>query len=162
MDPLRQGTSALTLYKGIPRKYKGKIYISVICIFCLFFSILRVHYPIDQFVWSIRFFWYPYWHTLWHFMSYGICHKTPFYDVLWHMIYDIKCHKVCQYGYQKKCINQTNWAMGYWTLRTKKIMKNMQKTEMSNFPLYFWPYSFVNTKTDCAAWGYLQIFWKNS
>ena len=32
---------------------------------------------IDQFVWSIRLFWYPYWHSLWHFMSFYKCHKMP-------------------------------------------------------------------------------------
>ena len=39
-------------------------------------------------------------------------HKMALYDILRHMPYDIKCHKVCQYGYQKKRIDQTNWAMG--------------------------------------------------
>ena len=41
----------------------------------IFFSCPMVFDPMDQFVWSIRFFWYPYWHTVWNFMSYGICHK---------------------------------------------------------------------------------------
>ena len=36
--------------KAFVKKYKGKIDISVFCIFCFFFSILRAHYPIDQFV----------------------------------------------------------------------------------------------------------------
>ena len=35
-----------------------------------------------------------------------------FYDILWHMPYDIKCHQVCQYGYQKNCLDQTNWSTG--------------------------------------------------
>ena len=30
---------------------------------------------LDQFVYSKRFFWYPYCYGLWHFMSSGICHK---------------------------------------------------------------------------------------
>ena len=33
---------------------------------------------IDQFVWSIRFIWYPYCRTLCNFMPYGICHKMAF------------------------------------------------------------------------------------
>ena len=36
---------------------------------------------IYQFVWSCRLIWYPYCHTLWHFMSYGKCHKMAFYDI---------------------------------------------------------------------------------
>ena len=34
-------------------------------------------------------------------------------------------------------------------LESKKKMKKMQKTEMSNFPLYFWPNSFELIK--CTA-----------
>ena len=30
-----------------------------------------------------------------------------FYDILWHLPYDIKCHELCQYGYQKKRIDET-------------------------------------------------------
>ena len=64
------------VYKGICSKIQRKNWhFSFFAFFAKFFMILRVHYPIDQFVWSIRFFWYPYWHTLWHFMSYGMCHK---------------------------------------------------------------------------------------
>ena len=32
---------------------------------------------IDQFVWLIRLFWYPYWHSLWHFMSFYKFRKMP-------------------------------------------------------------------------------------
>ena len=44
-------------------------------IYFIICSCEKIFKILDQFVWSIRFFWYPYWHTLWHFMSYGICHK---------------------------------------------------------------------------------------
>ena len=50
--------------------------------------------------------------TLCHMAFVIKCHKTSFYDILWQMPYDIKCHEVCQYGYQKNRIDETNWFMG--------------------------------------------------
>ena len=38
---------------------------------------------LDQLFWSIQFFWYPYWHTLWHYVSYGICHRMSYNDKRW-------------------------------------------------------------------------------
>ena len=63
------------LQRHSSKNTKEKLTFQFFAFFATFFSILRVHYPIDQFVWSIRFFWYPYRHTLWHFMSYDICHN---------------------------------------------------------------------------------------
>ena len=54
--------------------------------FATFYSCLIHLKGIDLLVWSMRFFWYPCWHSLWHFMSYGKCQKChkmtflTFYD----------------------------------------------------------------------------------
>ena len=53
------------------------------------------------------------------------------------MPYDIKCHKVWQYGYQKKRIDQTNWSMGYWTLRIEKNEAKNAKNWNINFSYVF-------------------------
>ena len=64
------------LQRNMVKNTKENLTFQFFACFSLFFLVLRVQYPIAQFVWSIRFFWYPYWHTLWQFMSYGICRKT--------------------------------------------------------------------------------------
>ena len=56
-----------------------------------------------------------------------ICHKVSFYGILWHMPDDIKCHELCQYGYQKKSIDQTNWS---------KCKYSILQTEQNTTPKY--------------------------
>ena len=85
-------------------------YFSFLHFLAIFFSCPMVFDPMDQFVWSIRFFWYPYWHTVWHSMSYGI-----------------KCHEVCQYGYQKNRIDQTNWAKDFKIIHQKENLEKNPK-----------------------------------
>ena len=59
------GKNALFVYKGIcPKIHRKNWHFSFFAFFASFFSILRIFYPTDQFVWLIRFFWYPYCHTL--------------------------------------------------------------------------------------------------
>ena len=70
-----------------------------------------------------------------------------FYANLWHMPCDIKCHKVWQYGYQKNRIDQTNWSMGYWTLRIEKNEAKNAKNLNVNFSYVF---SFVILKCKIA------------
>ena len=64
------------LQRNLLKNTKEKLVFHFFTFFASLCANLMVNYPIDQFVWSIRFFWYPYCHTLWHFMSYGICNKT--------------------------------------------------------------------------------------
>ena len=93
---------------------------------------------IYQFVWSSRLIWYPYCHTLWHFMSYGKCqncHKMEFYDIFWHLPYDMKCHKVWQYGYQINRLDQTNWYMEFKISGQEHFQQKFSKTEKPNFPI---------------------------
>ena len=102
---------------------------------------------IEHFVWSSRFFRYPYYHIFQHIMSYDIYHKPPFYDILWHMPYDITCHKIWQYGYKKNRLDQTKWSMTTRIIwQEQNLTKNVKKTEIKIFPLYFWMNSFVNFK----------------
>ena len=63
------------------------------------------------------------------------------------MPYDIKCHKVWQYGYEKNRIDQTNWSMGYWTLRIEKNEAKNAKNLNVNFSYVF---SFVILKCKIA------------
>ena len=90
---------------------------------------------IYQFVWSSRFIWYPYCHILWHFMSYGKCHKMSWNVILWHLPYDIKFHKVWQYGYQMNQFDKTNWYMEFKSVWQEHFLQNFPKTEKTNFPL---------------------------
>ena len=101
------------------QKCKGKIAFFLFFFkFCFWWMILK---SLAQFVWSILFFLYPYWDTSWHFMPYGICHKMSWNDKIWHFMtfHDMK------YGYQKNCIDQTNWAKGFKIIHQKEnLAKN--------------------------------------
>ena len=61
--------------------------------------------------------------TLERVLNYKI-HKMTFYDILWHMPDDIEWHELCQYGYQKKRIDQTKWSR--W-LRISLQEQNIEK-----------------------------------
>ena len=37
--------------------------------------------------------------------------------------YDIKCNKLCQYGYQKTCIDQTNLSMPFIPISQEENLK---------------------------------------
>ena len=74
---LLAGQKFLLKYKGFCQKYKGKFGFSHFWRFVQFFSWKINLNCIDQFVWSIRFIWYPYCHTLCNFMPYGIWHEMP-------------------------------------------------------------------------------------
>ena len=115
-------------------EYKGKIGISVFAFSSKFSPCLSVFYPMDQFVLTIWFFWYPYWHRYDYFDSrIGIL-----YDILCHMTYGIKCHKVHQYCYQKNRIHPTIWSMGSKTRGYRKyVCTKMQELEILIFTLYF-------------------------
>ena len=118
----------------------------------------------DQFVWSIRFFWYPYCHTLWHLwhMAFVIkCHKMAFYGILWRMSYGIKCNKLCQYGYQKNRIDQTNWSKLCKRFSQDQISNKKQKTEILLFPLYFGAKPFVKCLANSGRLNMLRSnnFW---
>ena len=136
----RQRNPFSYLQRNMVKNTKENLTFQFFAFFSLFFLVLRVQYPIAQFVWSIRSF-----DTHIGILCDILCHmayvvkrhKTPFYDVLWHMIYDIKCHKVCQYGYQKNRIDQTNWSMGYWTLRNKKNNEKNAKNWNVKFSFVF-------------------------
>ena len=66
------------ILQGVLIQYTKEILVyQFFWIYFIICSCEKIFKSLDQFVWSIRFFWYPYWHTLWHFMSYGICHKMP-------------------------------------------------------------------------------------
>ena len=80
---LGMSISHLNLQSILPKNTK-EILLFYFFGFCFIFcSCQTILHNLDHFVWSIRFFWYPYCHTLWHLMSYGICHKMPFYGILW-------------------------------------------------------------------------------
>ena len=99
--------------------------------FYFIFCSYEIFFYIDHFVWSIRFFWYPYQHIWWfvcHMTCVMKCHKTSFYDILWHMSYDINCHEVWQYGYQKIRIDQTIQHKHFKTIfETILVSKNQKK-----------------------------------
>ena len=93
---------ANSFYKGICSKIQRKN-----CFFSFFgfsyknsfwWMILKF---LAQFVWSIRFFWYPYWHTSWHFMPFGICHKMSLNGKIWHFMTYLIWHKM-------------SWNMAIW------------------------------------------------
>ena len=102
------------LQRVLPQNTKEITLFQFFAFYLIFSSCENFLHSLDQFFWSMRFFWYPYWHSLWYIiwhMAYVIkCHKIPFYVILWHMSYDMKCHKLCQYGYQKNRIDHTNWS----------------------------------------------------
>ena len=63
------------LQGNLAKNTKKKLEFQFFAFYPLFCSQLMVLNHLDQFVWSRRFFWYPYWHSLWHLMSYGTYHK---------------------------------------------------------------------------------------
>ena len=79
---------------------------------------------IDPFACSMRFFWYPCCYGWWHLCHMAYVIKMTFYGILWHMPDDIECHELCQYGYQKKRIDQTKWSR--W-LRISLQEQNIEK-----------------------------------
>ena len=71
--------------------------------FATFYSCLIHLKSIDHLVWSMRFFWYPCWHSLWHFMPYGKCQKC--HKMTFLTFYDT-CHQIAS----RFCITRLrNW-----------------------------------------------------
>ena len=141
----------LKFWSHLWKEYKGKTLMSVICIFLIEIYLLKSLDSKNQFVWSMLFFWFPYCHTLWQFMSYYICHELAFCDILWHMSYDMKCYKVWQYGYRKN-------------LWTERKFQKKEKTEMQNWPLYFWvnysistPMSYLCSYVYMCLWSFVRL-----
>ena len=81
----------------------------------------------------------------------------PFYDILWHMPYDINCHQVCQYGYQKNRLDQTNWSKGCRIFFREQNLTQNPKTEIAIFPLYFLGVSFIIFNEFVGGSNYLEI-----
>ena len=76
------------------------------------------------------------------------------------MPYYIKCHKVCQYGYQKNCIEQTNRSMAMVILKNEKRQTKMQKAEIQFFCFYFSANSFVKNNKKKVGRGPGPSIWK--
>ena len=154
----RGSNGALLQYKGFRQKYKGKFDFPFF--FCEFRPILFIKIILkatDWFVWSIRFIWYPYCHTLCHFMPYGIfhkCHKMPFYGILWQMPYGIKWCKVWQYGYQMNRIDQTNWSMQFKIIFQEKSWTKNPEMGKPKFSFVFLAKFFV-----FFQWPVRQLKW---
>ena len=84
-------------------------------------------------------------------MLHGICHKMPFYDILWQMPRDIKCHKVCQYGYQKNRLDQTNWSTGFKIIFQENNQTKNAKNWNSHFSLVFLRRFLYNFQWICGG-----------
>ena len=142
----------------MPQKYKGIIAISVFCIFCLILflandfkayrsiSLIKTVLLIPILSYFMTFY------AIWH-MSYNVikCHKMAFYDILWQMIYDMKCHKVCQYGYQKNRLDQTNWSTGSKIICQKQNQTENAKNWNGNISFVFLRRFLYNFQRICGS-----------
>ena len=92
-------------------------------------------------------------------------HIAILYDIFCHMTYVIKwrfmifydiCHmtwdviKYANMGIKRTVSIRQIDLWGSEPLESNKIMKKMQKTEMTIFPLYFWPNSYVKYNRQIA------------
>ena len=131
----------LLFAKEFAQKYIGKIDISVFCIFCFIFFNYNGSLPNRSICLIDTVLLIPilaYFTTFFCNMAYVIkCHKTPFYDNLWHMPCRIKCHKICQYGYQKNRLDQTNWSIGFKILFQEQNKTKNGKHWNNDIPFVF-------------------------
>ena len=130
----------MKIIKELLQKYKGNIAISVFCFFllilllatdfkaCRSISLIKMVLLIPILAYFITF--YVIWHSPYNVIKY---HKMAFYDILWQMTYDIKCRKVCQYGYQKNCIEQTNWSRNFKSVISVNFTSWNAKNQITRF-----------------------------
>ena len=74
-----------------------------------------------------------------------------FYDILWHMPYDIKCHQVCQYGYQKNRLDQTNWSKGCKIIFQEQNLTQNPKNWNCNISFVFFRRFLYNFQRICGG-----------
>ena len=74
-----------------------------------------------------------------------------FYDILWHMPYDIKCHQVCQYGYQKNRLDQTNWSKGCRIIFQEQNLTQNPKNWNCNISFVFFRRFLYNFQWICGG-----------
>ena len=79
------------------------------------------------------------------------CHFLSFYDILWHMPSDTKCHQVCQYGYQKNCLDQTNWSKGCRLIFQEQNLTQNPKNWNCNISFVFFRRFLYNFQWICGG-----------
>ena len=63
--------------------------------------------------------------------------KMPFYDIFGCMPWVIICHRICQDGYQKNRIDQTNWSRGVKNIRQEQNQSKNAKNWNFNISFVF-------------------------
>ena len=87
-----------------------------------------------------------------------------FYDILWHLPYDIKCHELCQYGYQKKRIDETNWSKAIRIIIQEQNLEKMANNWNIKISFVFLANSFVKCpfyKRTLWCWFLALNCWSN-
>ena len=95
--------------KGLAQKYKGKYYHLNFAFYLIKLIEMTDLTFLDQFLYLIRFFWYPYcygYDILCHTVYVIKCHIMAFYDIEWHKRYDIKCHNHSNTGIKRTVSNR--------------------------------------------------------
>ena len=67
------------------------------------------------------------------------------------MPYDIKCHQVCQYGYQKNCLDQTNWSKGCRLIFQEQNLTQNPKNWNCNISFVFFRRFLYNFQRICGG-----------
>ena len=146
----------------MPQKYKGKISISVFFSLlilllatdsraCCSISLIKTVLLIPILSYFMTFY------AIWH-KSYNVikCHESAFYGILWQMTYDMKCHKVCQYGYPKNRLDQTNWSTGFKITCQKQNQTKNAKNLNGNISFVFLRRFLYNFQRICGSSSSLQ------
>ena len=113
---------------------------------------------IDPFVCSMRFFWYPYCYGLWHFMSYGMCHKMSWNGILWHFMTHAIWHKMSSTMALWVSKEPHRADILIYDFKTSKFYqfwgKKLKKSNEHISPLYFLADPFVNLNSNFGNWHF--------